>query len=218
MSIVSLPVMPLSLSIAPVTMICQQCRVVLGPDNRHQVITTTHRDLGRYSSSGSFEAISFTFFCPPSEPRLLNHCISPSCSENRSRSNHSVYLRNDPKMLRLRLSTPWPGRRKVTRTAAVMTEAPPARPAREPNSARNKSELPETVHMSADTGAKRTIRRGRAAPTAKVPAEANAAWTGRAVRVSDMPSSSRACAPSASCAINWVATWEASSASSPRPT
>ena len=36
------------------------------------------------------------------------------------------------------------------------------------------------------------MTRGNAAPMAKVPAEANAAWTGRAVDMSEMPSSSRA--------------------------
>src|SRR5512143_4030211 len=86
---------------------------------------------------------------------------------------------------------------KVTRAAAVITEAPPARAAREPNSARNRSELPETAHMSADSGTNRTIKRGRTAPTEKVTADANAACTGRAVDVADIPSSSRPCAPRA---------------------
>ncbi|MNN59162.1 hypothetical protein D3C81_1742590 [compost metagenome] len=107
---------------------------------------------------------------------------------------------------------------KVTRTAAVITEEPPARAAREPSRVRNTSELAETAHMSADTGTRRTINSGKAAPTEKVAADATAAWTGRAAKVSEMPSSSRPCAPSASCAVNWVATLDASSASSPRPT
>jgi hypothetical protein len=64
---------------------------------------------------------------------------------------------------------------KVTRAAAMITEAPPTRAARDPNSARNTSELPETAHMSADTGTNRTIRRGRTAPTENVTADANAA-------------------------------------------
>ena len=57
---------------------------------------------------------------------------------------------------------------------------------------------------------------GIAAPIAKVPADANAACTGRALSVSEIPSSSRACAPNASCFINWSATWLASIGSSPR--
>jgi hypothetical protein len=63
----------------------------------------------------------------------------------------------------------------VTRTAAVITDAPPTRAAREPKSVRNKSELPATAHISAETGTNRTIKRGRAAPTENVTAEANAA-------------------------------------------
>ena len=64
---------------------------------------------------------------------------------------------------------------KVTRAAAVITGAPPMRAAREPKSARNNSELPDTAHMSAEVGTNRTIKRGRTAPTEKVTADANAA-------------------------------------------
>jgi len=64
---------------------------------------------------------------------------------------------------------------KVTRTAATSTEAPPACAASDPDSARNKSEAHETVHMSADTGTKMTIKRGSKAPTVNDPADANAA-------------------------------------------
>ncbi len=81
---------------------------------------------------------------------------------------------------------------KVTRTVALHTGAPPTRAAKEPNIARKKSELPEIAQTSANRGTMRTSRSGRAAPAAKVPAEANAAWTGRALRVSDIPNSSRA--------------------------
>jgi len=63
----------------------------------------------------------------------------------------------------------------VTRAAAVITEAPPTRAAREPKSARNKIELPETAHISAETGTNRTTRRGRTAPTENVTAEVSAA-------------------------------------------
>jgi hypothetical protein len=64
---------------------------------------------------------------------------------------------------------------KVTLAAAVITEAPPTRAAREPKSPRNNSEQPETAHMSAEIGTTRTIKRGMAAPTVKVAADANAA-------------------------------------------
>ena len=88
----------------------------------------------------------------------------------------------------------------------------------EPNSARKTSELPETAHMSVDPGTKRTIKRGTAAPTEKVIGRRQCGLNRFAVDVIDIPSSSRPCAPRASCSINWVATLEASPASSPRPT
>ncbi len=80
----------------------------------------------------------------------------------------------------------------VTRAAARNTGEPPARAAKEPNSARKHNELPETIQTSAEVGTKTTIRSGMAAPTANVAAEASAACTGRALRVSEMPNSSRA--------------------------
>jgi len=44
------------------------------------------------------------------------------------------------------------------------------------NSARNKSEPQETVQTKAGRGTMRTSRRGRTAPTVKLPAEAKAAY------------------------------------------
>ena len=64
---------------------------------------------------------------------------------------------------------------KVTRAAEVITEAPPARAAKEPKSMRNNSELTETTHSTADTGTRSATKRGKMAPIAKLPAEANAA-------------------------------------------
>ena len=107
---------------------------------------------------------------------------------------------------------------KATRMTDANTGAPPARAATRPNSARKRSELPARPHIGAEAGSTRTIRRGRAAPTANVPAEANAACTGRAAKVSEIPSSSRPCAASASCCINWVETCDASDSSRPRLT
>jgi hypothetical protein len=72
--------------------------------------------------------------------------------------------------------------------------------------------------MSADVGSKKTPSKGRGAPAVKVVAEASAACTGLAANVSDMPSSSRACAATASWAISWVATVEARFSSRPRST
>lgn len=63
----------------------------------------------------------------------------------------------------------------VTRVAAIIAEAPPTCAAKEPKRARKRSELPETAHISAEVGTSRTIKRGRAAPTENVTADAKAA-------------------------------------------
>src|SRR5450631_3007337 len=106
----------------------------------------------------------------------------------------------------------------VTRIAPTVIPAPPARAASPPRMARNTSEVPETRGIRPAAGAMAVTRRGMAAPMAKLPADANAAWIGRARRVSEIPSSSRACAPIASWAINCSATCFASEGSSPRAT
>jgi len=56
----------------------------------------------------------------------------------------------------------------VTRKADVKIDALLAWPAKEPNNARKKSELPETDHKRIEVGVKRTTKRGKAAPTPKV--------------------------------------------------
>src|ERR1700722_17625627 len=86
----------------------------------------------------------------------------------------------------------------VTRIAPTVTFAPPAPAANAPKRARNTSDVPGTTIIKPDVGAMAVTKRGAAAPTAKLLAEANAAWIGRAWSVSEMPSSSRACAPNAS--------------------
>src|ERR1019366_3864775 len=107
---------------------------------------------------------------------------------------------------------------KVTRIAPLITLAPPACAANPPRSARNSSEVPDTKGINPASGDMAVTKRGRTAPMAKLPADAHAAWIGRARRVSEMPSSSRACAPSASWAISCSATCFASEGSSPRST
>ena len=96
--------------------------------------------------------------------------------------------------------------------------APPARAAVAPSTARNNNDVTETVPTSTGAGDSAATASGSAAPAAKLAAEANAACTGRALIVAEMPSSSRACAPNASCAISWLATCWASAGSSPRVT
>src|SRR4029453_538681 len=63
----------------------------------------------------------------------------------------------------------------VTRTAPVVTGAPPTRAAIPPRIARNTSEIPETRRIRLDAGTMAAANSGIAAPTAKLAAEVNAA-------------------------------------------
>ena len=63
----------------------------------------------------------------------------------------------------------------VTRIAPAVTLAPPARAANATKSARKSKDFPDTKIISLACGAKAATTRGRAAPTAKLPADANAA-------------------------------------------
>jgi hypothetical protein len=63
----------------------------------------------------------------------------------------------------------------VTRIAPAATGAPPARAANPPSSARNTSDVPATRGIRAVSGAMAVTRRGKAAPIAKLPAEASVA-------------------------------------------
>src|ERR1700686_3859907 len=64
---------------------------------------------------------------------------------------------------------------KVTRIAPTATPAPPAPAANAPKSARNSSEVPGTRIDRLASGTKAVVKRGMAAPTAKLRADANAA-------------------------------------------
>lgn len=79
---------------------------------------------------------------------------------------------------------------KVTLTIALGMFAPPAFAPTAPSTARNNSDAKATIGTVSPGGATKTIIRGKAAPTVNDPAEASAAWTGRAVVASDIPSSS----------------------------
>ena len=63
----------------------------------------------------------------------------------------------------------------VTRIAPTVTPAPPARAANPPRSARNANEVHETRGIRLVSGVNAVTRSGMAAPTAKLPADANAA-------------------------------------------
>src|SRR6185312_6860937 len=64
---------------------------------------------------------------------------------------------------------------KVTRNAPMVTPAPPTCAANPPNNARNTSDVPATRKINPPAGAIALTNRGKAAPTAKLPADANAA-------------------------------------------
>jgi len=80
----------------------------------------------------------------------------------------------------------------VTRIVARRTFAPPARAPIAPRSARKPKEAADTSGTIALIGDMTTISNGNAAPTENVKADVNAACTGRAVVISEIPSSSRA--------------------------
>src|SRR5580765_8551340 len=91
---------------------------------------------------------------------------------------------------------------KATRTAPRTSEAPPRRAATPPSARRSTSVTATTPGVSAAAGSSAARSAGGAAPAANDAAEATAAWIGRARVSSWIPSSSRAWAPSASCAIS----------------
>ena len=101
---------------------------------------------------------------------------------------------------------------------AATARRPPARAAVAPSTARNNSDVSDTATIRARAGDSAATASGNAASAAKLAADVSAAYTGRALIVEEMPSSSRACEPSASCAINWLATCWASTGSIPRAT
>ena len=63
----------------------------------------------------------------------------------------------------------------VTRSAPLIVFAPPAHAAKPPKSARNSREIPATKGGRLAAGAMMTVKRGMAAPLAKVIADVSAA-------------------------------------------
>src|ERR1017187_106422 len=80
----------------------------------------------------------------------------------------------------------------VTRTVARKILAPPAFAPIAPRSARNPNEAANTIGTRTLVGDTTTMSKGMAAPMANDAAEVSAACTGRAVVISEIPSSSRA--------------------------
>ena len=103
----------------------------------------------------------------------------------------------------------------VTRAVARRTFAPPALAPTAPRRARKPKDAADTMGTSAAAGETTTMSKGIAAPTENVAADVRAACTGRAVVISEIPSSSRAWAVKASFAISCWATWRASAWSTP---
>jgi hypothetical protein len=80
---------------------------------------------------------------------------------------------------------------KATRTAPLTIDAPPACAAVPPRITKVTSAVADETSVIQAEGASKTVAIGTRAPTMKAIAEARAACTGRARRVSEMPSSSR---------------------------
>src|SRR5665213_924389 len=80
----------------------------------------------------------------------------------------------------------------VTRAVARRMFAPPAFAPIAPRTARKPKDAANTIGTSAPGGDITTISKGIAAPTENDAAEVSAACTGRAVVISEIPSSSRA--------------------------
>ena len=80
----------------------------------------------------------------------------------------------------------------VTRRIPFTGGAPPTRDETAPRSARSASEATATIGPIQSWGDTRIIANGIEAPAANDAAEVTAAWTGRATRTSEIPSSSRA--------------------------
>lgn len=80
----------------------------------------------------------------------------------------------------------------VTRNVVRRMFATPAFAPIAPSKARKPNEAADTVGTSTFTGETTTISNGIAAPTENITADVSAACTGRAVVISEIPSSSRA--------------------------
>ena len=107
---------------------------------------------------------------------------------------------------------------QVTRIIPGMIFAPPVRAAKPPRQASEINAAAVTVAISHCCGVQIATNSGSNAPLAKLAAEVMAACNGRAELVAEMPSSSRACAPSASCYISFCATSRANGIGTPRCT
>jgi cobalamin biosynthesis Mg chelatase CobN len=104
--------------------------------------------------------------------RSLHNLIGDAVGRGRGKHGHSVAPNKAPTPAVSAIAS---APQKVTRATDLQTGEPPARAANAPNSARKNNELPETTQTRAVTGTTKTSSRGKAAPTANVPADAKAA-------------------------------------------
>ena len=106
---------------------------------------------------------------------------------------------------------------KATRRVALPTGAPPVFAPITPNIVRNNNDAADTsTIIRGPNGDSQTVSSGNDAPAEKVVAEVIAAYTGRAVVMWVMLSSTRACALIAFFAVSCAATSSAVALSSPR--
>ena len=133
---------------------------------------------GSYHSAGSLRTVMTrgVSACSNSRRRAHRHCLKPPSRTTRQ-CPRSTPL---PKRPRMSLGR-WP--------AEIF--APPAFAPIAPSSARKHKDAIDTTGTSALAGDTITMSKGMAAPTANVAADVSAACTGRAVVVSEIPSSSR---------------------------
>ena len=115
-------------------------------------------------------------------------------------SNHQTTVPNNFPIPAVRAIANAP--QKVTRAVARRMFAPPAFAPIAPKRERNPKDAAETIGTSALAGDTTTMSNGMAAPTENITADVSAACTGRAVVISEIPSSSRAWAVKASFAIS----------------
>src|ERR1039457_790067 len=98
--------------------------------------------------------------------------ISKHRGLNRDAAHHTTAPNSHPMPAVIAMANP---PQNVTRIAPIITPAPPARAANPPRSASNANEETDTRGINPCTGAIAVTKRGINAPSAKLPADDNAA-------------------------------------------
>ena len=137
----------------------------------------------------------------PVHLRMNNRCIAGRCARSDNRSEQLPDSSGECHRQRTPECHPGAGTQDV-RAACFCTDR-----AQKSEKSQDAADTMGTRALADDTT---TINRGMAAPAENVTADVSAACTGRAVVMSEIPSSSRACAVKASFAISCWATCRAS--------